>query len=118
MGIEDKEGKPLDGSKTYRLNVPANAPSGNTGRRRCTIGRPTRSFARVTRRPLPRRARDCRSTRTDRWICNFGPKAPEGKESNWTPTDPNGEFEILFRFYGPSFHHSSTRRGYCRMSNW
>jgi hypothetical protein len=31
----------------------------------------------------------------------FGPKAPEGKESNWTPTDPNGEFEILFRFYGP-----------------
>jgi hypothetical protein len=31
----------------------------------------------------------------------FGPKAPEGKESNWTPTDPKGEFEILFRFYGP-----------------
>lgn len=31
----------------------------------------------------------------------FGPTAPEGKESNWTPTDPNGEFEILFRFCGP-----------------
>ncbi len=31
----------------------------------------------------------------------FGPKAPVGKESNWVPTDPAGEFEILFRFYGP-----------------
>jgi hypothetical protein len=31
----------------------------------------------------------------------FGPDAPEGKETNWTPTDPNGKFEILFRFYGP-----------------
>lgn len=31
----------------------------------------------------------------------FGPTAPKGKESNWTPTDPRGEFEVLFRFYGP-----------------
>ena len=31
----------------------------------------------------------------------FGPKAPAGKESNWVPTDPNGKFELLFRFYGP-----------------
>ena len=31
----------------------------------------------------------------------FGPKAPEGKESNWVPTRPGGQFEVLFRFYGP-----------------
>ena len=31
----------------------------------------------------------------------FGPTAPKGKESNSTPTDPKGEFEVLFRFYGP-----------------
>ena len=31
----------------------------------------------------------------------FGPKAPAGKESNWVPTDANGKFEVLFRFYGP-----------------
>jgi hypothetical protein len=31
----------------------------------------------------------------------FGPKAPSGKESNWVPTDPRGQFEVLFRFYGP-----------------
>jgi hypothetical protein len=32
----------------------------------------------------------------------FGPKAPAGKEANWVPTDPKGEFELMFRFYGPT----------------
>jgi hypothetical protein len=31
----------------------------------------------------------------------FGPAAPSGKESNWVPTSPTAEFEVLFRFYGP-----------------
>lgn len=32
----------------------------------------------------------------------FGPKAPNGKDSNWVPTDPNHKFELLFRAYGPT----------------
>ena len=31
----------------------------------------------------------------------FGPKAPAGKESNWVPTSAGGQFEVLFRLYGP-----------------
>jgi hypothetical protein len=31
----------------------------------------------------------------------FGPNAPAGKETNWVPTNANGQFEVLFRFYGP-----------------
>jgi hypothetical protein len=31
----------------------------------------------------------------------FGPKAPAGKDSNWVPTNGSGQFEVLFRFYGP-----------------
>jgi hypothetical protein len=31
----------------------------------------------------------------------FGPKAPDGKGSNWVPTDPNRRFEVMFRSYGP-----------------
>ena len=27
--------------------------------------------------------------------------APAGKESNWIPTNANGAFEVLMRFYGP-----------------
>ena len=31
----------------------------------------------------------------------FGPEVPAGHESNWLPTDPNGRFFLLARFYGP-----------------
>jgi hypothetical protein len=31
----------------------------------------------------------------------FGSKAPAGKESKWVPAKSGGEFEVLFRFYGP-----------------
>jgi len=31
----------------------------------------------------------------------FGPSAPEGKESNWVPTNAAGGIEVLFRLYGP-----------------
>jgi len=31
----------------------------------------------------------------------FGPKAPVGKEANWVPTSATGQFEVLFRLYGP-----------------
>jgi hypothetical protein len=31
----------------------------------------------------------------------FGPKAPVGKESNWISTVADGQFEVLFRLYGP-----------------
>jgi hypothetical protein len=32
---------------------------------------------------------------------SIGPKAPDGKESSWVPTDAKGRFEALFRSYGP-----------------
>lgn len=31
----------------------------------------------------------------------FGPQAPPEGEANWIPTRPDGDFEVLFRFYGP-----------------
>jgi hypothetical protein len=31
----------------------------------------------------------------------FGPKAPEGKEKNWVPTNPEKGFFLVFRLYGP-----------------
>jgi hypothetical protein len=32
----------------------------------------------------------------------FGPSAPAGRQSNWVPTDPTRQFELLFRLYGPT----------------
>jgi hypothetical protein len=31
----------------------------------------------------------------------FGLMPPAGKQTNWIQTNPNGKFEVLFRFYGP-----------------
>ena len=40
----------------------------------------------------------------------FGPKAPDGKETNWVETIPGKSWFQLFRLYGP-LHHGLTRRG-------
>ena len=32
----------------------------------------------------------------------FGPVAPEGRETNWVPTDPLRDFEVMFRLYAPT----------------
>lgn len=97
----DKAGDVLDGSATYRLTVPANPP--------------VRQYWSVTLYDFATHAliRDTswssRSSQTPGLETKadgsvdifFGPKAPEGQESNWIPTDPTGRFEALFRFYGP-----------------
>lgn len=101
MGIEDKAGNPLDGSQTYRLNVPANAPIRQYWS--ATL------YDRETHALIRNMSHAARSSQSPGLQVNqdgsvdlyFGPKAPAGKETNWTPTDPRGEFEILFRFYGP-----------------
>lgn len=46
---------------------------------------------------------------------SFGPKTREGKESNLVPTDPNREFELMFRRYAPT-KALFDRRGSFRMS--
>jgi hypothetical protein len=97
----DKDGKPLDGKSTYRLRVPANAPV--TQYWSMTVyNRDTHAFIRNARWVG-------RSSQTPGLQKNadgsadiyFGPTAPSGQESNWVPTDPDGRFEVLARFYGP-----------------
>lgn len=101
MSIKDKEGRGFDGAGTYRLTVPANPPV-KLYWSATVYDRATHAFI----RKLPRASRSSLSPdlqkntdgSVDIW---FGPSAPAGKESNWVPTKPGGEFEVLFRFYGP-----------------
>ncbi|MFO0806504.1 MAG: DUF1254 domain-containing protein [Gemmataceae bacterium] len=101
LGMVDKEGKVLDGSKTYRLNVPAKAPIRQYWS--ATL------YDRDTHALIRNMSHAARSSQSKGLQVNedgsvdlyFGPKAPDGKESNWVPTEPKGKFEILFRFYGP-----------------
>jgi hypothetical protein len=101
MTIKDRDGQNFDGSKTYRLTVPANAPVRQFWS--ATI------YDRATHgliRDMPRSSRGSQSQGLQKNADGsvdiyFGPKAPTGKDSNWVPTNSSGLFEVLFRFYGP-----------------
>ena len=101
MTIKDKEGKSFDGGSTYRLHVPANAPVKQFWS--------ATAYDRATHGLIRNLLRSSRSSQSPELQKNadgsvdvyFGPTAPEGKDSNWVPTDPKRQFELLFRFYGP-----------------
>ncbi len=101
MAFNDKTGQGLDGSSTYSLNVPANAPVNQYWS--ATV------YDRATHALIRDQKWSSRSSNTPGLQKNadgsadiyFGPKAPEGRESNWVPTAATGQFEVLFRFYGP-----------------
>jgi hypothetical protein len=101
MTVTDKNGQRFEGSKNYRLTVPANAPVRQYWSA-TVYDRATHGLI----RDMPRSGRGSQSQglqkNTDGSVdIYFGPKAPPGKESNWVPTNPSGQFEVLFRFYGP-----------------
>ena len=98
----DRDGKPLDGSASYRLRVPANAPV--TQYWSMTV------YDRATHAFIKNAAKVGRSSQTPDLKKNadgsadiyFSPKPPPGQEANWIPTDPAVRFEVLARFYGPT----------------
>jgi len=97
----DKDGNPLDGAATYRLTVPPKPPVKQYW---SAVLYDFSTHALI--REMPRASRSSQSpglqTNIDGSVdVYFAPKAPDGKESNWVPTDRNGRFEALFRFYGP-----------------
>jgi hypothetical protein len=109
MVAKDKDGKPFDGNVTYRLTVPANAPVKQYwsatvyDRETHALVRNMASASRASISPGIQKNADGSID------VYFGPKAPDGKEANWVPTDPTRKFELLFRLYGPEkplFDHS------------
>lgn len=102
ISIRDKDGNAFDGSKTYRMTVPANAPVEQYWS--------ATAYDRVTHaliRNMPRASRSSQIPEMQRNADGsidvyFGPKAPVGKQSNWVPTDPKRGFEVMFRAYAPT----------------
>jgi hypothetical protein len=101
VNISDREGKALEGSKTYRLKVPANAPVEQYWSA-TAYDRETHALIRGVSRPsLASNDTKVQKNSDGSVDVYFGPKSPPGKESNWVPTDPKRQFELLFRCYGP-----------------
>lgn len=101
IASKDKDGGALDGNTTYRLHVPPNVP--------VDLYWSVTAYDRQTHaliKNMPRASRASNATEVQKNADGsvdiyFGPKAPAGKDTNWVPTDPQREFELLFRVYGP-----------------
>jgi hypothetical protein len=109
MVAKDRDGQDFDGNVTYRLTVPANAPVKQYWSA-TVYDRETHALVRnmpsASRASISPGIQNNADGSVDVY---FGPKAPEGKDANWVPTDPARKFELLFRLYGPEkplFDHS------------
>ena len=102
ISIRDKDGEAFDGGKTYRLTVPPNPPVEQYWS--------ATAYDRQTHALIRNMPRASRSSQIPEMQKNadgsvdiyFGPEAPAGKESNWVPTDPARQFEVMFRLYAPT----------------
>lgn len=98
----DTDGNALMGESNYKLRIAPEPPAAN--------------FWSITVYDIKNRLiirndirRSDLSSRTQGLLNNgdgsvdlyFGPKAPDGKESNWVQTNPGESFFLYFRLYGP-----------------
>jgi hypothetical protein len=98
----DEAGNGYDGAKNYKVNIPANVPA--TDFWSLVVYDPQTRSELQTSQPYP-----SKNNKRDKLITNvdgsvdlyFGPKAPAGKEANWTATVPNKGWFAIFRLYGP-----------------
>ena len=101
LNISDRAGKPLEGSKTYRLGVPPNAPIEQYWSATAYDRQTHALIVGMSRPSLASNDTAVQKNPDGSVDIYFAPAAPAGKESNWVPTRKGGGFEVLFRFYGP-----------------
>jgi hypothetical protein len=102
ISIKDSAGNNFDGASTYKLTVPPEVPVKQYWS--------VTAYDRETHALIKNMDRASRSSNAKDVVVNadgsvdvlFGPEAPEGKDSNWVPTDPERGFELMFRLYGPT----------------
>ncbi|MBY3104507.1 DUF1254 domain-containing protein [Rhizobium laguerreae] len=102
ISIKDDKGEVFDGSKTYRLAVPADVPVKQYWSL-TAYDRETHALIRnMDRASRSSQIADLKKNADGTVEIFLGPKAPAGKDSNWIPTDPKRNFEVMFRLYAPT----------------
>ncbi len=102
LGLKDKEGKYVDGTKTYKLTIPQPVPAGLFWS--ITIyDADTRSQVQTDQgyaalRSMFELKDQAGQASVDLY---FGPKAPAGKEKQWIKTIPGKGWFAYIRIYGP-----------------
>jgi len=98
----DSEKQPFDGSKTYKISLPANAPIANFWA--VTIyDTQTRSMLQTDQEAagVDSKQEGLRYNRDGSIDIYFAPKAPPGYESNWIQTIPGKSWFSILRMYSP-----------------
>jgi len=97
----DSKGRAFNGGQTYRLTLPPNVPAKDFWSL-VLYDNQTRSMLQ-TDQPFPslNSQRGVKQNEDGSTDVYFGPKAPEGKESNWIQTVPGKGWSVILRLYGP-----------------
>jgi hypothetical protein len=102
VAFTDSAGKPLDGSKAYRLHLPPNIPAKNFWSF-VIYDNQTRSMLQTDEQfPSIGSQKEGIVINSDSSVdVYFGPTAPAGHEANWAQTVPGKGWNVIFRLYGP-----------------
>ena len=98
----DKDGNALDGSKTYKINLPKDVPAKDFWS--FTIyDNQTRGMLQTDARfpGIDNNKKGIKQNADGSYDIYFGPKAPEGQENNWIQTVPGKGWNTILRLYGP-----------------
>ena len=101
--VHDSVGDLLDGARTYRLHVDPEVPAKNFWAVD-VYDTQTRSLLQVPSTIWPALASNTGTLKANddgSHDLYFGPRAPEGWETNWVETIPGKSWFQLFRLYGP-----------------
>jgi hypothetical protein len=102
MTHTDAEFKPLDGSKTYKVRLPANVPAKDFWSF-SVYDNQTRAFLQTDARfpAIDNNKQGIVQNSDGSYDIFFGPKSPKGMENNWIQTISGRGWNMMFRLYGP-----------------
>jgi len=100
--FRDSKGRYFDGSKTYKVTLPAPIPMNNFWSF-VVYDNQSRSMLETDQKTagLDSNSKSLKANPDGSYTVWFGPMAPAGQEGNWVQTWPGKGWNVLLRLYGP-----------------